>query len=325
MRSAPFAVGLAQRIPLAVDAPLEMFADDVDATMKEHAELDVLVYPELHLHGTEHLPEAERPAALEAAAVALDADEVRALGAIAKQHGIWLVPGSIGERGPGGEFFNTQLLFAPDGGLRARYRKMFPWRPFEPHVPGAEFVVAPIEGDAADAPATEAPAADAPAADDAAEHPAALRAGLSICYDAWFPEHSRQLAWLGADVVLNIVKTTTPDREQELVLARANAITNQNYVLSVNCAAPVGRGRSIAVDPEGLIIGEAGLAETTLVVPVDPQRVAHVRRDGTAGSNRVWSQFGPGDAPIPLPMYDGRIDPATWAPRGHRNDTSARG
>ncbi|MGO2110765.1 MAG: carbon-nitrogen hydrolase family protein [Pseudoclavibacter sp.] len=323
MHSSPFNVGLAQRVPLAIDAPLEQFADDIASTMGKHPGIDLLVYPEMHLHGTEHLPEAERPAALEAAAVALDSSEVRAIGAIAKQHGIWLVPGSIGERGPRGEFFNTQLLFAPDGGMRARYRKMFPWRPFEPHVPGTEFVVAPIRPDAP-IPAAGT-VADATSADHADAHPAALTAGLSICYDAWFPEHSRQLAWLGADVVLNIVKTTTPDREQELVLARANAIANQNYVLSVNCADPVGRGRSIAVDPEGFVVGEASLGETTLVVPVDPERVAQVRRDGTAGSNRVWSQFAPGDASIPLPMYDGRIDPATWAPRGPRNGTPSRG
>lgn len=286
-------VGLAQRGPLAVGAWRDEFAADVAATLREWPEIGLLAYPELHLHGTEHLPEADRPAALEAAAVSLDSDDVRHLGTIARRHGVWLTPGSIGERGPNGEFFNTQLLFDPQGELRAHYRKMFPWRPFEPHDPGTEFVVAPL----------------------GAGSPPPFTAGLSICYDAWFPEHTRQLAWLGADVVLNIVKTTTPDREQELVLARSNAIVNQNYMLSVNCAGPVGRGRSIAVDPEGLVIGEAGIDDETLIVHVDPSRVATVRREGTAGSNRLWSQFLPTDATVPLPMYEGRIDPATWSPR----------
>lgn len=284
-------IGLAQRAPLPVGAGLERFREDVAATLAAHPEIEMLVYPEMHLHDAGHLPEAERAAALEAAAVALDDPLVAALGGIASAHGIWLVPGSIGERSADG-YFNTELLFDPRGALRGSYRKMFPWRPFEPHRPGTEFVVAEL--------------------DSGERHHGSV--GLSNCYDAWFPEHTRQLAWLGADLVVNVVKTTSQDREQELVLARANAIVNQLYVLSVNCAAPAGRGRSIAVDPEGWVIGEAGLGEDTLIVHYDPERVARVRRTGTSGTNRLWAQFSPDDEPIPLPMYGGRIDPARWAP-----------
>ena len=286
-------VGAAQRAPLACEDPLEPFASDVRATLAAHPEIEVLVYPELHLSGTEHLAEADRPVALEAAAVLLQSVFVETLGDIARQHGIWLCPGSIGEITPDGAFANTQLLFAPDGTLRAAYRKMFPWRPFEPHRPGTEFVVHPMDG-----------------------RDSVL--GLSICYDAWFPEHSRQLAWLGADTILNIVKTTSPDREQELVLARANAIVNQNVVVSVNCAGPIGRGRSIVVGPEGFVMAEAGLGAETLIATVDSDRIAAIRAAGTMGTNRVWSQFQPGDAEIPLPAYAGRIDPTNWAPRNPR-------
>lgn len=292
-------VGLAQRAPLPIGDSLEPFRVDVAATLEKHPEIGMLVYPEMHLHDAGHLPEAERAAALEAAAVPLDDPFVAALGEIAAAHGIWLVPGSIGERSDEG-YFNTELLFDPRGTLRARYRKMFPWRPFEPHRPGTEFVVTDL-------------AAESPLL--AAESPHLGAVGLSNCYDAWFPEHTRQLAWLGADLVVNVVKTTSHDREQELVLARANAIVNQVYVLSVNCAAPAGRGRSIAVDPEGWVLGEAGLGEDTLVVHYDPERVARVRRTGTGGTNRLWEQFSPDDEPVPLPMYGGRIDPARWAPR----------
>ncbi|GAA2178562.1 hypothetical protein GCM10009847_09210 [Leucobacter tardus] len=286
-------VGAAQRAPLACEDPLEPFASDVRATLAAHPEIEVLVYPELHLSGTEHLAEADRAVALEAAAVPLQSVFVETLGDIARQHGIWLCPGSIGEITPDGAFANTQLLFAPDGTLRAAYRKMFPWRPFEPHRPGTEFVVQPMDG-----------------------RDSVL--GLSICYDAWFPEHSRQLAWLGADTILNIVKTTSPDREQELVLARANAIVNQNVVVSVNCAGPIGRGRSIVVGPEGFVMAEAGLGAETLIATVDSDRIAAIRAAGTMGTNRVWSQFQPGDAEIPLPAYAGRIDPTNWAPRNPR-------
>jgi len=289
MREEPLMVGLAQRAPLPIGASLGEFARDVEDTLRVHPEIGLLVYPELHLCGSEHLPEEERASALEAAALPLDVDWIQQIGAIAAEHGIWLCPGSVGERGDDNGYYNTQLLFDPDGVLRARYRKIFPWRPFEPHDIGTEFVVEPLTQGG--------------------------HAGLSICYDIWFPEHGRQLAWLGADLVLNIVKTTTPDREHELVLVRANAIMNQQMVVSVNCAAPVGRGRSLAVDAEGYVLGEAGLGPQTLIVPFRPSAVAGVREAGTLGRNRLWHQFRPYDPEVPLPMYQGRIDPRSWRPR----------
>ncbi len=67
------------------------------------------------------------------------------------------------------------------------------------------------------------------------------RIGLAICYDGSFPETFRQLAWMGAEVVLQVNLTATSDREQELVMARANAIFNQLYVVSLNASRPRGR------------------------------------------------------------------------------------
>lgn len=282
------AVGLAQRSPLTGPDPLSDFRADVAATSAKCPELEMLVYPELHLHSVDDLPAEQRSSALRQKAVDRNSAFVADIGRIAADHGIWLCPGSVGEITDDGSFFNTQLLFSPTGELVSAYRKMFPWRPHEPHRPGTEFVVAPI--------------------------PDRGSFGLSICYDAWFPEHSRHLSWMGAEAILNIVKTTSQDREQELVLARANAIVNQVYVLSVNCAEPVGRGRSIAVDPEGFVLGEAGLSEDTIVVRVNPARVRRVRDFGTAGTNRMWSQFTPDDSPISLPLYNGSLDPIRWSP-----------
>lgn len=282
-----FDVALAQRKPILDDDPLEAFSADVANTMAEHPQVDLMVYPELHLHGTEHLPAEQRKAAERIKAVSLDSKFVLELGAIAKRHRLWLCPGSIGEATNNG-FYNTQLLFNPEGDLVAHYRKMFPWRPFEPHDYGTEFVTTDTS---------------------------LGRLGLSNCYDAWFPEHSRHLAWLGAEVVLNIVKTISPDREQELVLAKANAIVNQNYMLSVNCAAPVGRGRSIAVDPEGYLLGELGDDEDTLVVSIDTNRLSRIREVGTRGTNRLWHQLDGGQKDIHLPMYQGRLSPETFRPR----------
>lgn len=273
-----------QAAPRPIGADLGPFATEVAARAAAGARL--VVYPELHLFGPEAHPEVSRNDALRASAVPLHGDFVKELGAIAREAGVWLVPGSICERGPAGELFNTALAFAPDGSLAAAYRKVFPWRPTEPYDPGDRFVVFDLDGSVV---------------------------GLDICYDAWFPEVSRHLAWMGAEVIVNVVKTTTPDREQEVVLARANSIANQVFTASVNTAGPIGRGRSVVVDPEGGVVAEsAGDEEAVLTVDLDLDHVARVREHGTAGVNRMWSQFLPGDAAIPLPLYAGRIDPAGW-------------
>ncbi len=118
------------------------------------------------------------------------------------------MPGSVCESGPQGQLFNTAVALSPEGHLAAWYRKVFPWRPYEPFDPGDRFVTFDLTGIG--------------------------RAGFSICYDAWFPEVTRHLAWMGAEVVLNLVRTTTSERAQEVVLARANAIVNPSCYLPLS-------------------------------------------------------------------------------------------
>ncbi|GDY61052.1 hydrolase [Streptomyces avermitilis] len=246
------------------------------------------VFPELHLCGVDALG-AEAHEQLREIAEPLDGPRVKELAELAGDLGVWLLPGSVCERGPAGELFNTALAFSPQGRLAAWYRKVFPWRPSEPYDPGDRFVVFDV--------------------------PEAGRIGFAICYDAWFPEVARHLAWRGAEVIVNPVMTTTSDRAQEVVLARANAIVNQVHVVSVNTAGPLGSGHSLVVDPEGRIRAEApgdGTAILTDVIDLDD--VTRVRTHGTAGVNRMWDQFTDTDAPIELPLYGGRIDPRTWRP-----------
>ncbi|BBX92317.1 carbon-nitrogen hydrolase family protein [Mycolicibacterium boenickei] len=259
------------------------FAADVLRVRSAVAGPALIVYPEIHLFGTDNAD------TLAASAEPLDGPLMAALGQVAREADAWLIPGSVCERGSEGEFFNTAPVLAPDGRLVASYRKIFPWRPFEKYTPGSRFVTADI--------------------------PEVGRLGLSICYDAWFPEVSRHLAWMGADVIVNVVKTTSEDRGQELVLARANSIVNQVFTVSVNCAGPVGKGRSIIVDPEGAVLQESSdEAPGVLCQRIDFGAVAAVRERGTAGTNRMWDQFGSSDRPIPLPMYEGRIEPQRWSP-----------
>jgi len=193
------------------------------------------------------------------------------------------------EPAPNNNVYNTALVFNPAGELVSFYRKIFPWRPSEPFTMGNEFSIFDIPGLGC--------------------------VGLNICYDIWFPEVTRQLAWMGAEVIVNLVRTTTPDRKQELVLVQANSIVNQVYILSVNAAAPKAMGRSLVVDPDGDVVDQIlDDSNTVMHSIIDFDRVAQIRRNGTAGVNRMWEQFLPNDPVINLPIYAGRINPRTWRP-----------
>jgi predicted amidohydrolase len=278
----------AQARPRLIGEPVSAFADEVTAALQTKPDSKLVVFPELHLFG-DGSPDRQRTEALQDSAEPLDGPRIKELQQLAADLGIWLVPGSVCERGPEGQLFNTQLVLSPEGELAGYYRKIFPWRPFEPYDPGDRFTTVDLAGIG--------------------------RVGLNICYDAWYPEVSRQLAWMGAEVIINVVKTTTPDRRQELILAKANAIVNQVFVVSVNCAGPTGQGKSIIVDPEGNTIAEAGNdAPVLLTADLDLAAVEHVRTHGTENLNRPWSQFRDGEAAVELPVYQGRINPLTWTP-----------
>lgn len=291
MRPLPLVVAqVPAREPAAAVSELR---EELGRLCAEFPDTQVVLYPEYHTCRVDSRPE-QRRAAYEKIAEPLNGPRVQSLCAAAAEAGVWLLPGTVIESGPNGELFNTMIVCSPDGELAGTYRKAFPWRPFEPFNPGTEFAVV----DLADI----------------------GRVGLAICYDLWFPEIARQLAWMGAEVLIYPAQTSTSDRDQELVLAQAAAIANQVFVISVNAAAPDGVGRSTVVDPEGIVrVTAPSEAPATVTDVLDLEEVTRVRRYGTRGLNRMWSQLRDGDPVLPLPVYDGAISPARWHPRGeHR-------
>lgn len=285
--SRPLCLALAQ-VPGRQHKDLAGFAEHASVTTRLFPQTQLLVYPELHL-ATDDADPLDARAVLDSAEAVHEGPRHELLSGLAADLGVWLCPGSVSERGENGRVYNTAVVYAPDGRLAASYRKVFPWRPFEQASPGSEFVAFPI--------------------------PDVGTVGLSICYDAWFPETTRHLAWMGADIVLNVVKTGTVDRSQEIVLARANATVNQVFVASVNAAGPSGLGHSVLVGPEGNVLSElAGSSPGTLTAVVDLDLVSHARRYGSFGLTRVWDQMREDDEPIPMPLYGGAIDPRRWSP-----------
>ncbi len=262
-------------IPFDTEATWAKFEREVRLLSRLSPELDLYVFPELYLtatgtYGDDYPPGYERRVAEE-----IPGPLTERLSALARAVGRWIVPGSIFER-DGERIHNTALVFAPDGTLHARYRKVFPWMPYEQTDPGDEYVTFDI--------------------------PEVGRFGLAICYDGWVPEIMRALAWQGAEVIIQPTLTQTIDREQELIIARANAITNQVYVINPNYGRLFGTGRSVVVDPEGRILAEGGSGEEFLTVTVDLDLVRAVRENGTARLNPVWKQLRDFPPP-PFPQY----------------------
>jgi formamidase len=254
----------AQVAPVRYDpaATLDKFEDEVQVARKAFRDAELLLFPELYVTGDDPFAPGAPPDFERETAQPIPGPLTERIGKIAARAKRWICPGSVFELGDDGAVHNTALVFDPGGELVARYRKLFPWQPFETSTPGD--TAAPVF-----------------------EIPGVGRLGLMICYDGWFPEVARGLALAGAEAILQPTLTTTPDRDQELVLARANAIVNQCYVLNVNAVPSVGGGRSIGVDPEGRVLFETGQTQEFVLETIDFDRVAHVRHHGTRGLNRV--------------------------------------
>jgi formamidase len=262
-------------------ATLARFERDVRTLRSTFDGLELVVAPELHLMALQPLL-AENGPTEEELAVDVPGELTERLGALARETGLWLVPGSVYEHVDGG-VANTAVVLSPDGDLVASYRKCFPWQPYETTVPGTQTVCFDIDG--------------------------VGRFGLAICHDGAFPEVFRSLAWNGAEAIFQVTLTDTSDRDIETVVARANAYVNQVAVVNVNAAAPVGNGRSLVVDAEGAVRYEAGVAEEVLTAVLDLDAVRRVRERGAFGINRLWEELdrvGPG---LELPMYGGRYRP----------------
>src|SRR4051794_37483925 len=266
-----------QTAPVALDpaATWDTFAGSVENARALFDGLDMIVAPELPLSAPGPLL-VETAEYADEVAVELPGPLTDKLAELARATGLWLVPGTVYERTADG-VSNSAFVISPDGELIGPYRKCFPWQPYECSQPGDRLMTFDV--------------------------PDVGRVGLMVCYDGMFPELPRQLAWWGAELIVQPTLTTTSDREAETIVARATAIQNQVALVSVNAASPAGVGRSIFVGPEGEVRVQAGAGEEVLVDVVDFGAVERVRRVGTFGMNRLWEQFDRSAESLDLPMY----------------------
>ena len=194
---------------------------------------------------------------------------------IARELGVDLVAGSFSELTDEARGRNTSLHVGPDGELKASYRKihMFDvevggrvYKESEHEAPGEEIVLS--------------------------ETANGLGLGLTICYDVRFPELYRILAVRGAEIVaVPAAFTFATTRDHWEVLLRARAIEGQAFVVAANQIgehAPGIRsgGRSMIVDPWGVVLATAPDAETYVVAELDLERQAEIRRTLPSLANR---------------------------------------
>ncbi len=221
---------------------------------------------------------------LAARAEPLDGPSLSAAREWARELGIHLLAGSISEQGSEGEkASNTSVLIGPGGEDLAVYRKIHlfdvdaggvSYRESEFEQPGTETVATAV-GD--------------------------LTVGMTVCYDLRFPELFRILALRGARVIaVPSAFTLATGRDHWEVLLRARAIENQVFVLAPNQVGEApphysSFGRSMIVDPWGLVLATAPDGECFVSADLDLEAQDSVRESLPSLANRqpaayVWPQ-----------------------------------
>lgn len=267
----PFSIAAVQMFVTAGDN-VDVMCHRLEYVASVFRWVDMIVFPELAPFG----PGIQNPQHLPGAVEDRFCDEAR-------RHKIWLIPGSMVERREG-QLYNTSSVIDPDGNVVVRYRKMFPFLPYESGVSaGSRFVTFDV--------------------------PKVGRFGISICYDMWIPETIRTLVSMGAEVILHPSMTPTIDREVELAIARSNAATNQCYLFDVNGVGAGGVGRSILVGPDGEVVHQAGVGPEIIPVEIDLDRVTRSRERGLMGLGQPLKSF-----------RDRHVEFDVYRP-GHRSET----
>jgi deaminated glutathione amidase len=218
---------------------------------------------------------------LRAAAEPLDGPFCSGLADVAKDTGVALVAG-VFEPAPNGRVYNTAVAYDGTGELVAAYRKLhlfdaFGQRESELVAPGSKPVICTLAG---------------------------TRTGLQICYDVRFGELSRALAAGGATLlVLPAAWAAGLYKEEHWVtLVRARAIENTVWVAAVGqvpdpdepfTRAATGVGRSMLVDPLGVVRADLGPAPGVMVAEIDADLIGSVRASLPSLYNRRDDVFGP--------------------------------
>jgi deaminated glutathione amidase len=224
---------------------------------------------------------------LRAAAEPLDGPFCSDLAEAAKETGVALVAG-VFEPAPDGRVYNTAVAIDGDGSLVAAYRKLhlfdaFAQRESDLVAPGSSVVITTLAG---------------------------VPVGVQTCYDIRFPELTRALAVGGAALVTVSAAWQAGLFKEEhwVTLLRARAIENTVWIAAVGqvpdpdekpTRAPTGIGRSMLIDPLGVVRCDLGPSAGVVVTDADLAAVDTVRATLPSLANRREDVFGPALPTLP--------------------------
>ncbi|PZG07193.1 carbon-nitrogen hydrolase family protein [Nonomuraea aridisoli] len=204
----------------------------------------------------------------------LDGPFVSGLARAAREHGLAVIAGVFE---PGDDrVHNTAVVIDAQGAVTAAYRKIHLFDSFGAKesdlvAPGAEPVVAEVAG---------------------------VRVGLITCYDVRFPELARALVDRGAEMFAVIAAWGSgPLKEDHWVtLVRARALENTMWTAAVGQAPNPGEssdgygvGRSMLVDPLGVVRADLGTGPGVQVVEVDQEFTRTARATLPSLQHRVMA------------------------------------
>lgn len=192
---------------------------------------------------------------------------------LAVKFGKWVLIGSLALKtnDPNGRFANRTCLIAPNGEIQARYDKI---HMFDVKISETES----YQESAGYRPGENAVLAETPIGS----------IGLTICYDMRFPDLYRMLAQSGAQIITvpSAFSPVTGAAHWETLL-RARAIETGAYILAPAQTGthPKTRGKerktyghSLAVDPWGQVIADAGVVPGVTLVDLELNAVDDARR-----------------------------------------------
>jgi deaminated glutathione amidase len=165
-----------------------------------------------------------------------------------------------------GRVYNCAVVFGPRGEMLAKYRKL---HLFDVEIPGGK----QYRESSVITSGTET----------ALFSIGDFTVGLATCYDLRFPELFRRLVLQGANLILlPAAFTLQTGRDHWEILLRARAIENQCWVAGIGQwgSAPPHHlcyGRSMVVNPWGLVVAQAQDGITTVMADIDLDSVRDVR------------------------------------------------
>ncbi|XP_023175535.2 omega-amidase NIT2-like [Drosophila hydei] len=200
-----------------------------------------------------------------------DGPTCQALSKLARKLAIYIIGGSIIERDDRSKLYNTCTVWAPNGQLIGRHRKLHLFHVnIEPEqLGGVQF----DEGEALTA-----------GSEPTVVQIGTQKVGIGICHDKRFEELARLYRNMGCSMIVypSAFCICQGPMHWEL-LQRARATDNQLFVVTCaparnNMSGYVAYGHSMIVDPWARVLREAGHGRELIVETIDFDTVDEVRR-----------------------------------------------